>query len=146
MTNQDPLDMVLSRLQGLALPVPLLLPPDALTPAEWAELDDQGRPKAKGERGLHLYLSQQAPNGYVQVYEATPVLTTSGVHDEHWVTVDAVAADRTVAQALARLVRGITGTPRTGGRVWLFIPPQTQSDRVSTRITQQFQVRTTHAR
>ncbi|UQN04860.1 hypothetical protein [Deinococcus sp. QL22] len=146
MTSQDPLVLVVSRLQGLALTVPLLWPHDALLPVEWAELDDQGRPKAKGERGLHLYLAQQAPNGYVQVYEPMAALTDRGVRDQHWGTVDAVASTCVQARALAQLIRRISGTPRTGGRVKLFTPAQATSDRVSTRVTLQFQVHTIHAR
>jgi len=145
-SQQDPLALVVARLRALGLPGPLLLPEDALTPAEWAEKDAQGIPTAKGKRGLGFYLADQAPDGYVQVYEPTATQTTGGVHDEHWVTVDAVAAHRQTAQALGQLVRRIPGTPRTGGRCWLFTPPQITSDRVSTRVTQQFQVRTTHAR
>lgn len=121
-----------------ALSCPVLLP-------EQRELPLQGR-KPGQAGGLSGYL-QQHPGGYVQLYDPQPVMTTSGIYDEHWATVDAIAATDGVADLLAQQVRSlIGGTPRTGGRIRLAIPPRTERDGVSVRVTLQFSVRSAHPR
>lgn len=130
-----------------ALTVPVLLPEQREEPLQAAPLDAQGRPRVGGgERGLGAYL-QQHPGGYVQLYDLQPVMTTSGIYDEHWATVDAIAATDEVADPLARQVRALLGgTPRTGGRIRLAVPPRTERDGASVRVTLQFSVRSAHPR
>lgn len=127
--------------------VPVLLPSELLIPAEWQEEDGSGELVNGGERGLHVYLRQQAAEGYVQLYPFQPIMTTSGIYDEEWASIDAIAATSAVAEPLARQIRAlIGGTPRTGGNIRLIVPPRTERDPVSVRITLQFQVRSAHPR
>lgn len=132
-----------------ALPpqVPVLLPEQIKEPLDAAPLDAQGRPAVgKGERGLGVYL-QRHPQGYVQVYDPQPIMTTSGIYDEHWATVDAIAPTDAAADALLVLVRRtLGGTPRTGGRIKVTTPPRTTREPGSVRISLQFSVRTAHPR
>lgn len=132
-----------------ALPpqVPVLLPDEFRVPLAAAPLDAQGRPAVgQGERGLGVYL-QQHPQGYVQVYDPQPITTTSGIYDEHWATVDAIAPTDATADALLVLVRRtLGGTPRTGGRTRVTTPPRTTREPGSVRVSLQFSVRTPHPR
>ncbi|GAA0508401.1 hypothetical protein GCM10008937_15290 [Deinococcus depolymerans] len=142
------LDDLARRLKA-ALPgtVPVLPPEEFLVPAEWEQEDATGTLVLNGERGLHVYLRQKAPGGYVQLHDLQPVGTTSGVFDEHWATIDTIAPTEQAASALARLVRqAIGGTPRTGGPIRLIVPPRTERHGTSVRITQQFSVRSAHPR
>lgn len=88
------------RLAGLVV----LLPSASLEPAEHAELDEQGRRKAKGERGLQLYFRDVAPRGYVQLRHGLGLLS-DGLTDTGMLTVETVAPDLPLAQALAHEVR-----------------------------------------
>ena len=139
---------LLARLRARLPPeVPVLPPQDALVPAEYSQADVQGRPLEGGESGLHLYLREQAPQGYVQLYDFQPAMTTSGIYDEHWATVDAIAVTEADASALAQQVRSlIGGTPRTGGNVRLMTPPRTERHGTSVRVSLQFSVRSAHPR
>ena len=142
------IDDLTRRLQA-ALPatVPVLPPDEILVPAEWQEENASGDLVPNGERGLHVYLRQKAPDGYVQLHDLQPISTTSGVFDEHWATIDTIAPAEPAASALARLVReAIGGTPRTGGPIRLIVPPRTERHGNSVRITQQFSVRSAHPR
>ena len=110
------LDDLTRRLKA-ALPatVPVLPPEQILRPAEWEQEDASGDLVPHGERGLHVYLRQQAPNGYVQVER--PV--SAGVNDfiaRWWITVAAIADHPGTAQALAETARrALTGRPDEPG-------------------------------
>lgn len=93
------------RLTGLVV----LLPRESLEPAEYAELDEQGRRKAKGERGLQLYFRDVAPRGYVQLRHNLGILS-DGLTDTGLLYVDVIAPDLPLAQALAREVRTRIGS------------------------------------
>lgn len=131
-----------------ALSEPVLLPQDLLLPAEYtAGVDAQGRPLEGSESGLHVYLRDKAPGGYVQLYDPQPTMTTSGMFDEEWVNVDVIASHEADAQALATRIRSlIGGTPRTGGRTRLVTPSRTERHGESVRVTLQFSVRSAHPR
>ncbi|GGS37865.1 hypothetical protein [Deinococcus knuensis] len=106
------LDDLTRRLQA-ALPatVPVLPPEQILLPAEWQEEDASGDLVPNGERGLHVYLRQQAPDGYVQIETPEPI-TTTGNQDTYWTAVAAIAGTAEQAAALATQIRtALTGTP-----------------------------------
>lgn len=106
------LDDLARRLQA-ALPgtVPVLLPDEILVPAEWQEEDGSGDLVPNGERGLHVYLRQQAPGGYVQIETPEPI-TTTGNQDTYWTAVAAIAGTAEQAAALAAQIRtALAGTP-----------------------------------
>ena len=142
------LDQITLRLASeLPRGVPLLQPDQLLTPAEWEEEDEFEEIVPNGKRGLMAYLEQKAPQGYVQLYDLQPLSTGAGWADQHFLTVDVLAATEAHAQALTDLVRRTLGsTPRTGGRIRLTLPARVAREPGSVRITQQFTVRTAHPR
>lgn len=106
------LDDLTRRLKA-ALPatVPVLPPNEILVPAEWQEENASGDLVPHGERGLHVYLRQQAPGGYVQIETPEPI-TTTGNQDTYWTAVAAIAGTAEQAAALATQIRtALAGTP-----------------------------------
>ncbi|MCD0156312.1 hypothetical protein [Deinococcus sp. 6GRE01] len=122
------LDDLTRRLQA-ALPatVPVLPPNEILVPAEWQEEDASGDLVPHGERGLHVYLRQQAPGGYVQIER--PV--SAGVNDfmaRWWIPVAAIADHPDIAYALAETARrALTGRPDEPGPYTRVLADATQS-------------------
>ncbi|RJF74461.1 hypothetical protein D3875_04060 [Deinococcus cavernae] len=131
-----------------ALPgtVPVLLPQELTVPAEWEEETPDGEIKEGGGRGLHVYLRQKAPQGYVQVYDPGFGFTVGGWADNQTLQIDCIAPTDTLAFALARQVRSLIGsTPRRGGTRPVSSPPLiTHRDAQVVRVTLQFNVRSAH--
>lgn len=108
-------------LLSAALPgVPVLLPEEASTPANYAPLAPDGLPLAGGERGLTAYLAAH-PQGYVQIEEPQPI-SSDGLTDLYWVPVASLAHDQATCAALARTVdltlNGPPGEPGPHARVF----------------------------
>lgn len=99
----------LPELQGRLAGLVVLLPSDVLEPAEYAERDEQGRRKAKGERGLQRYFRDVAPRGYVQLRHNLGILS-DGLTDTGLLYVDVIAPDLALAEALAHQVRARIGS------------------------------------
>lgn len=122
------LDDLTRRLKA-ALPatVPVLPPEEFLVPTEWQEENASGDLVPHGERGLHVYLRQQAPGGYVQIER--PV--SAGVNDfmaRWWITVAAIADHPDIAYALAETARrALTGRPDEPGPYTRVLADATQS-------------------
>lgn len=86
-----------------ALPagVPVLKPDQLLIPGEWEEETPDGDIKEGGERGLHVYLRQRAPAGYVQIEPLTPLPSgVDGIQQRIWATISINAASSDDCQAL----------------------------------------------
>ena len=86
-----------------ALPagVPVLTPDQLLIPGEWEEETPDGDIKEGGERGLHVYLRQRAPAGYVQIEPLTPLPSGSdGIQQRIWATISTNAATQAACQEL----------------------------------------------
>jgi len=128
--------------------VPILLPGQMLEPPQWQEVDEHGDFVEDGREGLHVYLEQKAPGGYVQLYDLGGGFTMSGWSDSHILTIDTIAPTEAQARVLAQQVRSrIGGTPHTGGPIRVFTPPSvTSRDSVSVRVTTQYTVRSAHPR
>ncbi|GHG35826.1 hypothetical protein GCM10017784_32360 [Deinococcus indicus] len=142
------LDDLTRRLQA-ALPgtVPVLPPEEFLVPAEWEQEDAAGNLVPSGERGLHVYLRQQAPDGYVQLHDLQPLSTQSGWADQHLLTVACIATTEALAQAVASQVRRtLGGTPRTGHRTRVSTPARVTREPGSVMVTLQFTVLSAHPR
>lgn len=112
-----------------ALPagVPVLKPDQLLIPGEWEEETPDGDIKAGGERGLHVYLRQRAPAGYVQIEQPVPI-TSDGTTATYWCAVAAIHADKGSAALLARAVRhALNGTPYEPGAFREVAPGQPET-------------------
>lgn len=143
------LDQITACLKA-ALPqaVPVLQPPTGPPiPAEWQEETPEGDIKPKGRRGLLVYLEQEAPSGYVQLYDLQPLSTQSGWADQHLLTVTCTATTEALAQGVAAQVRrALGGTPRTGHRTRVSTPARVTREPGSVVVTLQFTVLSAHPR
>ncbi|GAA5437746.1 hypothetical protein [Deinococcus aquaticus] len=142
------LDDLTRRLQAaLPVTVPVLPPEEFLVPAEWEQEDATGNLVPNGERGLHVYLRQKAPDGYVQLHDLQPLSTQSGWADQHLLTVTCIAITETHAQAVAAQVRRtLGGTPRTSHRTKVTMPARVTRAPGSVMVTLQFTVVSAHPR
>lgn len=82
---------------------------DSLEPAEYAEVDELGRRKAKGEQGLGRYFREVAPDGYVQLRHGDGLIS-DGLTDTGLINVEAIAPTLALANALADTVRKRVGS------------------------------------
>lgn len=127
-------------LEGAAPPIPVLDPRDVLQPAEWEEETPEGDIKAGGERGLHVYLRQKAPAGYVQLLHPTGLLS-NGVTDTSLTRVEVIAPDLDAADALAARVRAAIGNVPARPTRWTFSTRNTFEQDDHTRVVLDFDTR-----
>lgn len=120
--------------------IPVLLPADVLLPAEWEEETPAGEIRPGGERGLHVYLRQQAPLGYVQLSHPTGLLS-NGVTDLSLTTVEVYARDHATADALATQVRAAIGNLPVRPTRWTFSTINTFEQDDHTRLVLTFDTR-----
>ncbi|GGM59565.1 hypothetical protein GCM10008956_39030 [Deinococcus arenae] len=135
------LDQITARLKA-ALPkaVPVLQPHEVLMPAQWQEETPDGEIRPGGERGLHVYLRQKAPQGYVQLYHDRTNLKLN-LTDVGQVQVDVYASTAALASALANAVRAdLDGTP-THPTPFQFASRTTDEQADFTRVVLTFETR-----
>lgn len=139
--NTDLLQRLQAALQGLDGPeIPILPPLDVLLPAEWEEETPEGEIKDGGERGLHVYLRQKAPRGYVQLTHPTGLLS-NGITDTSLTRVEVIAPDLNAADALATRVRAAVGNLPARPTRWTFSTRNTFEQDDHTRIVLDFDTR-----
>jgi len=125
---------------GLPANVPVLPPRDYLLPAEWQEEGADGDLVENGGRGLHAYLRQQAPQGYVQLQHGDG-LSSNGVLDVGMVQISVTASTHEDAQALAQHVRRLIGSQPVRPTLQAFQSAQTFEQDDHTRIVLTFETR-----
>ncbi|WP_278911624.1 hypothetical protein [Deinococcus wulumuqiensis] len=133
------LDELQRRLSGLVV----LLPAQAQDPAEYyARHDAQGRPLEGSERGLHVYLRDVAPAGYVQLRHSTGLLASADRPVElGLLSIEVVAADLPKAQVLADEVKGRIRNRLVSPTRFTYSTRQTLEQDDHTRIVLNFEVR-----
>lgn len=135
-----------------ALPntVPVLLPEQLSEPAEYiGQPPEDGQPFLAPSEGLGAYLREQAPYGYVQLYDLTAGVSFSGWADQQPLTVHATAPTDALALALAGDVRALIGVnPREGGNVQVFLAPfiSHRHDGIAVTVTTQYTLKTAFTR
>lgn len=132
--------MILDDLQQRLTGLTVLTPGEATEPGEWAERDDQGRRKAKGEQGLAAYLRYAAPSGYVQLRHETGTFATD-VLDFGQVNVEAIAATLPAAQALATQIRAKIGGRTVTPTPYRYVSSFTDEQADFTRVVLTFETR-----
>lgn len=131
------LDELQHRLSGLVV----LLPAQAHVPAEcYATSDAQGRPLEGSEQGLHVYLRDVAPAGYVQLRHADGLLAVGAV-ELGLQSLDVVAARLAQAQTLAEVVKGRVRSRPVQPTRFTFSSQQILEQDDHTRIVLNFEVR-----
>lgn len=137
----DFVDEVHARLTPVLPGTPILRPVEVTVPHQFtAQVDAQGRPKAKGPRGILEYLKAH-PGGYVQLSNAAAALAI-GFQNSWLVQVDVIAPTEGAAHALAEAVQTTLVPPKNEGGPWSnFAPPRADTSvRGLVRLSLQFQV------
>lgn len=135
-----------------ALPnkVPVLMPEQFMEPAEYiGEPPEDGQPFLAPAEGLGAYLHEQAPFGYVQLYDLTAGLSLRGWADQQPLTIGTTAPTEALALALAADIRAlIAANPREGGNLPVFMPPfvSHRHDGIAITVTTQYTLKAAFTR